>query len=372
MSKPLDIGCFGVQLNLKELKVELTQQCPLACVHCSTNSNRKQMNGLSQATVLRLLREAAELGVEKVVFTGGEPLVCEYLFEAVSAAARGGISTTVYTSGITDNRLSPMSFEMASGLAQRGLGRFIFSVYSHHSIVHDSVTRYGTHAATLAALKNAALTKCPVEMHVVAMKKNFRDLPGVVEMAVSMGVQKVSVLRFVAQGRGQNISAREDLGGEELKELADTIVALRERYPAVAIRAGSPFNILAIGHTPCNAAQDVLIINHRGDIFPCDAFKNVHYVDATFGNVLSQKLRDVWEQSLFLNRVRAVLKEQKGETCRACELGEACQSGCLAQKVIRGGWEAVQQQDPDCLVTQVANPTLVKGRLVQIANLASH
>jgi radical SAM protein with 4Fe4S-binding SPASM domain len=363
---------FGVKLNLKELKIELTQQCPLACVHCSTNSNRKQMSGLSRTTVLRLLREAAELHVEKVVFTGGEPLVCEYLSDAVSAAAKDGISSTVYTSGITDNALSPMPFEMASRLVQRGLGRFIFSVYSHHPEVHDSVTRYGIHAATLAALKNAASTKCAVEIHLVAMKRNFRDLPGVVEMAASMGVQKVSVLRFVPQGRGEKISIREELVGGELKELADTIVALREQYPTVAIRAGSPFNILTIGHTPCNAAQDVLIVNHRGDIFPCDAFKNVHYVDATFGNILSQKLRDVWEQSLFLNRVRAVLREQKGETCRACELGEACQSGCLAQKVIRGGWHALQEPDPNCLVTPVGNRAMVKVPLVQIANSASH
>ena len=329
------------------------------------------MNGLSRATVLRLLREAAELRVEKVVFTGGEPLVCEYLSEAVSAAANSRIFPTLYTSGITDNTLSPMSFEMASGLAQRGLGRFIFSVYSHRAEVHDSVTRYGTHAATLAAVKNAVLTKCPVEMHLVAMKRNFRDLPGLVEMATSMGAQRVSVLRFVPQGRGKNISAGEDLVGDELKELADTIVALREEYPTVAIRAGSPFNILTIGYTACNAAQDVLIINHRGDVFPCDAFKNVRYVDPTFGNVLSQKLRDVWEQSLFLNRVRAVLKEQKGETCRACELGEACQSGCLAQKVIRGGWDTLQEPDPNCLVTQVENRVMVKVPLVQIANSAS-
>ena len=325
------------------------------------------MGGLSQTTVLRLLREAAELHVEKVVFTGGEPLVCEYLSDVVSAAARDGISSTVYTSGITDNTLSPMPFEMASGLVQRGLGRFIFSVYSHRSEVHDSVTRYGTHVATLAALKNAALTKCSVEIHLVAMKRNFRDLPGVVEMAASLGVQKVSVLRFVPQGRGKNVSTREELVGEELKELADTIVALREQYPTVAIRAGSPFNILTIGHTPCNAAQDVLIINHRGDVFPCDAFKNVRYVDAMFGNVLSQKLRDVWKHSLFLNRVRTILDEQKGGTCQSCELGEACQSGCLAQKVITAGWEHVREPDPNCIVQFTGERVLAKPALVQIA-----
>lgn len=220
-----------MRLKLSELKIELTQRCPLACVHCSANSSRKQTSALPKAVVLRLLREAAELHVEKVVFTGGEPLVCGHLSEAISTASASGMSTILYTSGITDNALTPMSLERASRLAQLGLSRFIFSVYSHRSEVHDSVTRYGTHAATLAALRNAVLTKLPAEVHVVAMKRNFRDLPGLVDMAASMGVQKVSVLRFVPQGRGKNISFGDDLVGDELKELADTIVSLRENYP---------------------------------------------------------------------------------------------------------------------------------------------
>jgi len=322
--------------------------------------------------VLRLLREAAELHVEKVVFTGGEPLICNYLSEAIGVATGLGISPTVYTSGIRDNALTPMSLEVACGLAQLGLSRFIFSVYSHRSQVHDSVTRYGTHAATLAALKNAVLTKLPVEIHVVAMKRNFRDLPGLVDLAESMGVQKVSVLRFVPQGRGKNISSADNLARDELKELGETILSLREQYPNLAIRAGSPYNILTIGHTRCNAAQDVLIINHRGDVFPCDAFKNVRYVDSMFGNVVDQSLRDVWEHSLFLNRVREILEGQKGETCRSCDQAEACQSGCLAQKVIRGGWSTVQESDPDCLITAAENSASVKAPLVQIANVPSH
>src|SRR6185437_14406238 len=86
--------------RLRELKIELTQQCPLACVHCSTNSSRKQQSSLSRELVLRLLNEASLLGVEKVVFTGGEPLVAPYLKDAISVAASLGILPTLYTSGI--------------------------------------------------------------------------------------------------------------------------------------------------------------------------------------------------------------------------------------------------------------------------------
>ncbi len=336
--------------ELREIKIELTQGCPLACVHCSTNSSRKQTGELPKRVVLRLLREAAELGVRKVVFTGGEPLIAESLFDAVKLASSLGMSPTVYTSGILDNNLNPMPLTLATALVEAGTTRFIFSVYSHRPEVHDLVTCYGTHRSTLEALNNAVETRVPVEIHFVAMRRNFRDLPGVVVLADSADVQKVSVLRFVPQGRGINLADRDDLGIDELQELAATISSLRTHYSRVTIRVGSPFNILGIGHTACNAAQDVLIINHRGEIFPCDAFKNVRYDDDKFGSVLTANLRDVWGQSSFLNEVRSTLASEKGETCGACELTKSCQSGCLAQKVIREGWAAVRNPDPSCLL----------------------
>ena len=313
------------------------------------------------------------MGVTKVVFTGGEPLVSPHLLEVLSLAASLGISPTVYTSGIVDNKLNSMSLEHAKKLVRAGAARFIFSVYSHRPEVHDSVTRYGTHAATLAALGNALRTRVPVEIHFVAMRRNFRDLPGLVVLADSAGVERVSVLRFVPQGRGRTIAERDGLVVHELQELAEMITSLRAHYPQLTIRAGSPFNILGIGNTPCNAAQDVLIVNHRGDIFPCDAFKNVRYADPHFGSVLDKSLNDVWQQSAFLNQVRAVLASEKGDTCSSCTQSASCQSGCLAQKVIRGGWSAATGVDPDCLIQpRLHNSEQDEGRvLVQIAGVAS-
>ena len=370
-SKWRKIRGASVPYRLAELKIELTQECPLACLHCSTNSSRKQTNSLPKEVVLRLLREGAGLGVKKVVFTGGEPLVAQSLGAAIGTAADLGIAATLYTSGIVDNVLNPMSAELAATLVARGIKRFIFSVYSHLAVVHESVTRYGTHKPTLIAITNAVRTGVPVELHFVAMRRNFRDLHGVIELAKSVGVEKVSVLRFVPQGRGRNISSTDDLTGDELRELAAAIVVLRREYPTVMIRAGSPYNILGIGHTPCNAAKDVLIINHRGEIFPCDAFKNVRYNDSRFGNVLGSSLSDIWEHSLFLNQVRNILSNDKGGTCQSCEQARDCQSGCLAQKVIREGWESAYDPDPSCLVEPPAAIEFGRPVLVQISDSRS-
>src|SRR5579859_1794017 len=223
--------------TLKELKIELTQRCPLACVHCSTSSHRRQSSSLPHGTVIRLLQEAAELGVEKVVFTGGEPLVYPNLREVISAATQVGIHPTLYTTGILDDLLSPISAEQAAALVRIGIRRFIFSVYSGSAAIHESITRYGTFAPTLAAIRSAVATDVPVEMHFVAMRRNFRHFPDVVALAEGLGAARVSVLRFVPQGRGLRIQASEDLSSSELTELGEMIERSRYRHPAVKIRA---------------------------------------------------------------------------------------------------------------------------------------
>lgn len=329
---------WGVGVRLRELKIELTQRCPLACLHCSTSSHRKQSSSLPPERVLRLLEEAADMDVEKVVFTGGEPLVYENLRRVISKAKQLGIRPTLYTTGILNDSLVPIGDSDAAELVQLGLTRFIFSVYSGSAAIHESVTRYGTFAPTIAAIRSAIATGVPVEMHFVAMRRNFRHLPDVIALADGLGASRVSVLRFVPQGRGVRVQASEDLSPPELADLKDTIERARYRHPQVDIRVGSPFNFLRVGYAPCNAAQDVLIVNHRGEIFPCDAFKNVSFDEPEFGSILHHNLRDVWEKSVYLNTVREILDRHSGEGCKACSTFDGCRTGCLAQKVLKTGW----------------------------------
>jgi len=343
-------------MTLRELKIELIQQCTLACVHCSTDSHRRRTSSLPEETVFRLINEASALGVEKIAFSGGEPLLVPYLTRAIAETSRRRIHSSLYTCGVADFDLNPITSEMAKELAQSGLDRFIFSIYSHRPDVHNSITRYDTHGVTVLSLQNTVATGVPVEIHFVAMHRNFRDLPSLVELASRWGVRRVSVLRFVPHGRGGNIAEREDLTTAEMTELRDIILAVRSVFPDMTVRAGSPYNVLGVGYTPCDAAQAVLTINHRGEIFPCDAFKNVEYYDPRFGSVLSRSLEEVWEESAFLNHVREELAAGPVQQCGSCAEFSGCKSGCLAQKVIRDGWAGTRQPDSGCLV-QIAPAT---------------
>ncbi len=338
--------------DLKKLKIEITQNCPLGCLHCSTAAGPNRKDHIPIGTLIRLLNEASEMGVESVSFSGGEPLVYPDLDNLISYSRGLGLYLSLYTTGIINNNLHSLSFKRVKSLIEGGVYRFVFSVYSTNESLHSSITGFDSLPITVDAIKSTVMAKSEcVEIHFVALKRNYRQLENVVSLASSLGVTQVSILRFVPHGRGAALARSEKLSRDELRELAVTINMIRHKYRDVNIRVGSPFNILGLDATQCNAGKNILIIIPSGQVVPCDGFKNVNYPDLEYGNIYNNSLQTIWEHSSLLNRVRYELDSDWTKTrCGECNLLSFCQSGCIAQKVVQNGWNEVVLQDPDCLI----------------------
>ena len=70
------------------LLAEISYRCPLHCPYCSNPTRARKIGELTTAEWIRVIREAAGLGVFQVGFSGGEPLVRRDLAELVRARAR--------------------------------------------------------------------------------------------------------------------------------------------------------------------------------------------------------------------------------------------------------------------------------------------
>src|ERR1700722_6706998 len=97
------------------LLAELTYRCPLGCPYCSNPTTlRHDGRELTTQEWERVIREAAELGVLHVHFSGGEPLLHPGLPTLVATARAAGLYTNLITSGI------PFSRETAESLLSAG------------------------------------------------------------------------------------------------------------------------------------------------------------------------------------------------------------------------------------------------------------
>jgi radical SAM protein with 4Fe4S-binding SPASM domain len=334
------------EYNLQELKIEVTHKCPLICVHCSSDATPLCGREMSREKCFSIINEAIGMGVKDISISGGEPLVYPYIVELVKLINSYNIHVSLYTCGNVLNKA-----EIFKSLKQAGLDRVIFSLYSNDDKEHDRITRTpGSFIQTLSAISEANINLIPTELHFVAMKNNYHKLSAVINLAQSCGISRVSVLRFVPQGRGALLD-NQVLGRVDNLNLRRTIIQLRNS--GFDIRTGSPWNVLRVNeHPECNSGINRIIVSPDMKIFPCDAFKQIFADEVTgtieYSDLNYYSLSDCWNYSPYLQLVRKSIKQKLNAICSSCMNLQQCESGCLAQKVIKYG-SFVSRPDPDCL-----------------------
>ncbi|MFC1902484.1 radical SAM protein [Chloroflexota bacterium] len=342
--------------DLEEIKIELTKDCPLSCIHCSSNASSGNPLQLTREVVLSLLSQASELEVKSIVLSGGEPLIWPWITDAVRACSELGLRSSIYSTGIN---LTDDGAKEIMTLANSGLSRVIFSLYSPFKPQHEGITRKsGSFDKTVQVMKELGESDIEREIHFVPLKINYKNLDKLIELAKNSGISKVSILRFVPQGRGVILKkSREMLTRKETVELRKLISDCKKRYD-VNIRLGSPYNILILNEeVDCIAARKTLCIGPNGNVYPCDAFKNTEPseigLNDPFHNILKHSLNECWTQSVYLNTIRRYLTTPFEDPCSHCVYLKQCKSGCLAQKVIEQesieDGNIVKRADPLCL-----------------------
>lgn len=335
-------------MKLNSIKIEVTHQCMLKCVHCSSRAGTSVKREMSLETCNDIIQQAHVLGAKNVAISGGEPLLWENLEKTIEFAHQLGLHTTVYSSGASDSFSEKFKL-----LTEKGLDRVIFSVFGPDPETHEQMTNVlGSFNRTINSAKLCKENGLEVELHFVPIKTNFEHLPAISRFASEMGIKKVSVLRFVPQGRGAE-NCKIDLSNSEYRMLRETILDLKKQ--GFEIRTGSPFNVLWLNENPkCMSGLDRLIVNPELQVFPCDAFKGITCFDLGVSedcNKLNgQTLRSVWLESQYFRKVRELVKSPP-EHCNTCKMFKKCGSGCVAQKIHKG-FSPAKSFDPICLLNE--------------------
>ncbi len=159
--------------------------CNLACAHCfiscSPTNHTHEMMRLPQ--VLGYLREAAELGVKELYFTGGEPFLNPDM-EAILEAALAVGPATVLTNGLLLDPQRCARLAALAGTSPYSLDLRV-SLDGYDAASNDAVRGTGTFERVLAGLRNletvglnpvVTVTEVCAEAGVDAGKQRFFDL----------------------------------------------------------------------------------------------------------------------------------------------------------------------------------------------------
>ncbi len=325
------------------LLAELTHRCPLQCPYCANPLElERAATELDTATWLRVLDEAAALGVLQVHFSGGEPCARRDLLDLVRRAAERGLYSNLITSGVTLNA------ELLAALAEAGLDHVQLSFQDSEPVSADRIGGYrGGHARKLAVSKLILEAGFPLTANFVVHRQNLERLPDMLALGEALGASRIEIAHV--QYYGWALANRDALmpTRAQLEAATEAVEAARERLRGrITIDYVVP-DYYAARPKACMGgwAQRIINITPAGLALPCHAAETLPGFH--FPSVRDTSLGAIWRDDPGFNRFRGTA--WMPEPCRSCDRKEIDWGGCRCQAFAILGDAAAT--DPACALS---------------------
>ncbi len=214
---------------------EITRACALHCVHCRAEAqHRRHPDELSTEEGKRLLDEIQSMDSPIFVFTGGDPLIREDLFELAAYGKSIGLRVSM-----TPSATPRVTIDSMKKAAEIGLDRWAFSLDGSNAAIHDRFRgTSGSFDLTMRSLAYLRELGMPLQINTTVCVHNKHDLPHIANLLTEMGVVMWSVFFLVPTGRGKDDDM---ISPEEGEEILHWLAELGERVPFGVKTTAAPF-----------------------------------------------------------------------------------------------------------------------------------
>ena len=326
------------------LIAELTHRCPLQCPYCSNPLALDPISReLSTGTWLRVLDEAAAIGVLQMHFTGGEPMARRDLPDLIRRAASHQMYTNLITSGVT------LTDQAMATLMDAGIDHIQLSFQDIDPAGND---RIGAHPNAFVKKHQAAAriraAGLPLTLNFVIHRQNCARVAEMIAFAEAEGAQRLEIAHVQYYGWGLRNRAALLPSRAQLDAATEIVEAARARlrnkmvidYVVPDYHASRPKSCMG------GWAQRFINISPAGRALPCHAAETLPGFH--FPSVATQSLAQVWESEAF-RRYRGT--DWMPEPCRSCDRREIDWGGCRCQAFALTGDAGVT--DPACELSPV-------------------
>ncbi|MCP4649035.1 MAG: radical SAM protein [PVC group bacterium] len=300
----------------------ITKACNLKCEHCYRDAGNSQNNELSLEEGKTLLSDLKSLGFRLIIFSGGEPLLRDDLYELISFSRSLGLISVLGTNGtlIDDN--------IAQKLKQVGLKRVGISLDSVIPQRHDRFRGIDkSWEKAVGGMKSCKKVGLEFQVHTTVTTKNINEVLNITDFAQKIGAQAHHIFFLVPTGRGKNIDTvipsaaeYESLLTNILEKQSKVSIELKPVCAPQFTRIARTRHIDTRFEKGCLAGVSYACILPDGTVHPCP------YLPIDLGNVREQGIIDIWQKNETLKKLRDA---EWGGKCGICEFKDIC-SGCRA------------------------------------------
>ena len=339
------VGCFGYRVHPVW---EVTAKCNLKCEHCHARGG--ETDGLDELTteegkrkVIDALAEVADF--KSLIFSGGEPLVREDIFELIAHAKMRGFYPIVATNATLITK------DVARRLKAAGTLGIAASIDSTKDEVHDAFRKQaGALKLAKVGIANASAEGMYIQVNITASKLNKDELPEILAYADRLRAHVILLYQFIPSGRGEDRSGLELTTDEFRDEILTAGRIQRDMHPVIA-PVGLPeywalHNVLRNGGRQsgvlrgCICGNGMFYIKPNGDVWPCA------FVPVSGGNLRTMSPSEIWNGTKLFSDLRN--RENLKGICHDCSQREVC-GGCRARAFARTG--DLFAEDDRCALT---------------------
>lgn len=290
----------------ERLTLMLNRNCNLKCAFCDIEAKTEKDLVMAKEDALHIIDKAYKLGVNEVIFTGGEPLSHPDIFEIISFTKSKNISAILTTNGVLiKSRIEEI---LKSGIDCVGVS------IDGREETHDRLRNcQGVFKQAMEAINLLRRHEINVSVNCLITNKNISDLDYVYKYFSKLGI-KVSFLPVINK---PDLFPSTPIEQKKLLSFFRRLRAKRyissEEYNYLRLAIEGYFNGKDI-NVRCLGLNMEFGIDTNGDIAPCCVWENRRSELNNLGNALKDDIEKLWHSPHF-HQVRASIFLKGCQNC---------------------------------------------------------
>jgi PqqA peptide cyclase len=330
----------GAESTPYTLVAELTHRCPLACPYCS--NPRELVRGHDELTTdewLRVLDDAASLGIMQMHLSGGEPLARADVELIAARAKERDFYVNLVTSGV------PLQRSRLERLAP-SLDHIQLSVQDADAAASDRIAgckAFEQKMQVAAWVKELGL---PLTLNVVLHRENLDRVDDIIALAEGIGADRLELanVQLVSWALENRAALLPSSGQIERARVAAAAAARRLEGRTQIVFVLPDWHADRPRACMDGWGRRFIVVAPDGAVLPCHAARSL---PLAFEGVRSRPLRALWDSSEGLQAFRGV--DWMLEPCRSCDRRRIDFGGCRCQAFALTG--DLRATDPACTLS---------------------
>ncbi len=314
--------------------IEICSDCNLQCAICANDhryDNSTTGVWLSRKDIKKLLLQLPELP-QKVILTGGEPLLHPELTGILGDLSESGIFHAIYT-----NACTPISPELMQVLREDPyLAHFTISLHSSCEEEHERMTGVkGSFKKTSENIVKLRQTGVPLVINSVLTEYTPSDILATIRYILDLGGCMAGLTKYV---RPEDQQVDHFFVSPTLDRLRNVSELIRREGldELVEVDCSHGCETGLDFHEPCYSARTFCAIRPDGIVTPCifSSFKLGNIFEDDFSSIWTSEAAEEWRGNI-------------PSTCADCPKLDQCLAGCRIMESSPGLEQKEDAEDTD-------------------------